>query len=198
MGRNLISHRTLVFHVNSLALVLALAGLGLAAGSVDRAAQRTRLQLTDLPENAQQVLAVQKQLVAAKKTANASTTAEVVLVGQIGGMPNVWSDTHPDFPWYAGQSSFFLVDQKVAAQFASHAKKHGGNHSCAFCQSLAAKNAHAAAVVNLVDERGEIMRVDSRALLGLKENQTVVVRGTAKLLGGRMLVIDATGIHVPH
>jgi hypothetical protein len=83
-----------------------------------------------------------------------------------------------------------------SAQFASHAKKHGGNHSCAFCQSLAAKNAHAAAIVNLVDQQGEIMRIDSRELLGLKENQTVAVRGTAKLLGGRLLVIDATGIYV--
>jgi hypothetical protein len=196
MGRYPVWHKKLVIHVNSAVSVLALAGLCLAAGSVDRAAQSARLQLTDLPENAQQVLAVQKQLVAAKKNPNASTASEVVVAGQIGGMPNVWNDTHPDFPWYAGQSSFFLVDTKIAAQFASHAKKHGGNHSCAFCQSLAAKNAHAAAVVNLVDEQGEIMRIDSRELLGLKENQTVVVRGTAKLLGGRLLVIDATGIHV--
>jgi hypothetical protein len=197
MELNRISRRNLIICCRSALLVLALAGPGLAAGSVDRAAQRTRLELAQLPENAQHVLAVQKQLVAAKKDPNAAKMVPVVLVGQIGGMPNVWSDTHPDFPWYAGQSSFFLVDQKVAAQFASHAKKHGGNHSCAFCQSLAAKNAHAAAVVNLVDERGKILRVDSRELLGLKENQTVVVRGTAKLLGGRLLVIDATGIHVP-
>ena len=50
--------------------------------------------------------------------------------------------------------------------------------------------------MNLVDEQGEILRIDSRELLDLKENQTVIVRGTAKLLGGRLLVIDATGIHV--
>jgi hypothetical protein len=196
MGRYPIWRKKLAIHLNSAMSVLALAGLCLAAGAVDRGAQRTRLQLIEVPENAQQVLAVQKQLVAAKKNSNASTTSEVVVVGQIGGMPNIWTDTHPDFPWYAGQSSFFLVDTKIAAQFATHAKKHGGNHSCAFCQSLAAKNAHAAAVVNLVDEQGEILRIDSRELLGLKENQTVVVRGTAKLLGGRLLVIDATGIHV--
>jgi hypothetical protein len=110
-------HKKLVLYANSVMSVLALAGLCLAAGAVDRAAQRTRLQLTDLPENAQQVLAVQKQLVVAKKNPNASTTSEVVVVGQIGGMPNVWTDTHPDFPWYAGQSSFFLVDTKIAAQF---------------------------------------------------------------------------------
>lgn len=197
MGPIAILSRNLATRCTSAVLVLVLAGLGLAAGSVDRAAQRTRLQLTQSPENAQNVLAVQKQLVAAKKNPIAAKTMEVEVVGQIGGMPNVWTDTHPDFPWYAGQSSFFLVDTKIAAQFATHAKKHGGNHSCAFCQSLAAKNAHAAAVVNLIDEQGEILRIDSRELLDLKENQTVIVRGTAKLLGGRLLVIDATGIHVP-
>ena len=36
-----------------------------------------------------------------------------------------------------------------------------------------------------------------RELLDLKENSTVVVRGKAKLLGGRLLVIDADGIHLP-
>jgi hypothetical protein len=168
-----------------------------AAGSVDRVAQLARLRLAEAPDNPQPVLAVQKQLVAARKAANGAKTLDVAVTGQIGGMPNVWTDTHPNFPWYEGQASFFLVDKKIAAQFASHAKQHGGNHNCAFCRSLAAKNAHAAAVVNLVDEHGEILRIDSRELLGLKERQTVIVRGTAKLLGGKLLVIDATGIHVP-
>jgi hypothetical protein len=183
--------------VAGLALVLAPASLGLAAGTAEHASQRTRLQLVQMPEHPQQVLAVQKQLAAAKRNATAPQSIDVAVVGQIGGMPNIWPDTHPDFPWYAGQASFFLVDRKIAAQFAAHAKQHGGNHNCAFCQSWAAKHAHAAAVVNLVDERGEILRIDSRELLALQENQTVVVRGKAKLLGGRMLVIDATGIHVP-
>jgi hypothetical protein len=89
------------------------------------------------------------------------------------------------------------VDSKVAAQFTKHAKHHGGNHNCAFCQSLARKNAHAVAVVNLIDEAGKPIAIDSRELLGLKANQTVVVRGKAKLLGGRLLVIDADGIHLP-
>ena len=107
----------------------------------------------------------------------------MTVVGQIGGMPNVWPDLHPNFPWYEKQASFFVVDKKIASMFAEHAKHHGGNSSnCAFCQSLAAKNAHAVAVVNLVDENGEIIRLDARELLGLKENQTVVIRGKARLL----------------
>jgi hypothetical protein len=31
----------------------------------------------------------------------------------------------------------------------------------------------------------------------LKADTTIVVRGKAKLLGGRLLVIDADGVHVP-
>jgi hypothetical protein len=127
---------------------------------------------------------------------NTAPTREVVLSGQIGGMPNLWPEQHPKFPWYEKQASFFFVDSKIASQFATHAKQHGGNsHNCAFCQALAAKNAHAIAVVNFVDEKGDIIRVDSRELLGLKENQTITIRGKARLLGGSMLVIDADGIY---
>jgi hypothetical protein len=118
-----------------------------------------------------------------------------VVTGQIGGMPNVWPDTHPDFPWYPGQASFFLVDSKVAAQFAQHAKKHGGEE-CVFCRQLAAKNANAIAVVNLIDSNGKVAPIDLRQLIDLKENQTVIVRGKARLLAGSLLQIDANGIHV--
>ena len=115
------------------------ASLCLAAGGLNAAGQRQRLQLTEEPKSPQSVLAVQKAFAAAQSQPNTPTTRDVVLVGQIGGMPNVWPEQHPTFPWYEGQASLFLVDSKIAAQFAAHAKQHGGNHSCAFCQSLAAK-----------------------------------------------------------
>jgi hypothetical protein len=169
----------------------------LAAGDHEIAAHQARLRLGEMPNDAEQVLAVQKRLVAAKSQASEAAAPEVVLVGQIGGMPNVWPETHPDFPWYKGQASFFLVDAKIASQFATHAKAHGGNHNCSFCQSMARKNANAIAVVNLVDEQGKTLRIDARELLDVKESQKVAVRGKAKLLGGRLLVIDADGVHVP-
>jgi len=167
-----------------------------AAGSLDPASQRSRLTMKEEPKDAQQIVFVQKTMAAAQTKANPNETREVTVVGQIGGMPNVWPDLHPTFPWYEKQASFFVVDKKIAGTFAEHAKHHGGNSSnCAFCQSLAAKNATAVAVINLVDENGEIIRVDARELLGLKENQTVVIRGKARLLGGSMLVIDADGVY---
>ncbi|MEX0612174.1 MAG: hypothetical protein WD738_12075 [Pirellulales bacterium] len=171
--------------------------VALAAGNLNLAAHKSRLQLDQPPSEPAQVLDVRKQFVAAKKQADAPKTREVVVTGQIGGMPNIWPETHPDYPWYQGQASFFLVDNKVAAQFAAHVRHHGGGEACAFCKSLAAKNAHAVAVVNLVDEQGQILRVDSREVLDLKQNQTVTIRGKAKLLAGSMLVIDADGIFVP-
>jgi hypothetical protein len=196
-------HFSLLFRrrvvVRWIAPILALASMSVCRALEPReiGAHYARLKLAETPKDAEGVLAVQKQLVAAKKQAAAAPSQEVVVTGQIGGMPNVWPETHPDFPWYKGQASFFLVDSKVAAQFATHAKQHGGNHNCSFCQSLARKNASAIAVVNLTDEEGKTLRIDSRELLGLKENATVVVRGKAKLLSGRLLVIDADGIYLP-
>ena len=171
-------------------------GVSLAADTAELAAQRTRLQMASVPQEPASVLAVRKQLKAEPAQPGAPQARDVTVVGQIGGMPNPWSDTHPDFPWFAGQASFFLVDEKVAAQFASHAKSHGGDHHCAFCQRLAAKNAHAIAVVNFVDEAGKILPIDARELLGLEEHQRIVLRGRAELLGGTMLVIHADGVHI--
>jgi hypothetical protein len=177
-------------------LMLAGVAAAWAIGNADVASHRARLRLAEPPEQRQEVLAVQQRLSAEKNDPAAQKSREVVLVGQIGGMPNVWPESHPDFPWYAGQASFFLVDNKIAVHFAAHAKAHGGQ-DCEFCRQLAMKNAHAVAVVNLVDAQGKILEIDSRTLFSLREGQTVVVRGRAKLLAGAMLVVDADGIYLP-
>jgi len=176
-------------------LLIAWDGVSWAADTTELAAHRARLQMTEAPERAAHVVAVLQQLKSRPKQSGRAEMANVTVVGQIGGMPNPWADTHPDFPWFAGQGSFFLIDSKVAAQFATHAKHHGGDHNCAFCRSLAAKNAHAVAVVNLVDDAGKIIRIDSRELLGLQEGQTVTVHGRAELLGGTMLIVHAEGVY---
>jgi hypothetical protein len=173
-----------------------LSATALAADSTDIATERSRLRLASVPEKPPGVVDLIQQLKSQPARPGQPKSREVTIVGQIGGMPNPWNDTHPDFPWFAGQGSFFLVDAKVAGQFAKHANHHGGDHNCAFCQNLAAKNARNIAVVNLVDGNGEIIKIDARELLGLEENQRVVVRGRAELLGGTMLVLHADGVHI--
>jgi hypothetical protein len=162
----------------------------------EQAAERSRLELPVAPPQASSVVPLLKKLKAQPEVDGRRELKDVTLVGQIGGMPNPWKETHPDFPWFKNQASFFVLDSKLAQQFAHHAHHHGGHHDCTFCQNLAAKNAHAVAVVNLTDENGKILKVDSRDLLGLEEKQTVVVRGRAELLGGTMMVLHADGIHV--
>ena len=162
MSLGVVGHFKVVVRWSAAVLALVLINHGLAAGNSEIAAHQARLQIAEVPKDPQGVLAVQKELLAAKRQAAAANSREFVIVGQIGGMPNVWPETHPDFPWYKGQASFFIVDSKVASQFATHAKKHGGNHNCSFCQSLA-QNASAIAVVNLTDEQGKTLRIDARA-----------------------------------
>jgi hypothetical protein len=169
---------------------------GNAAENDTVSGHRKRLVLAEPPREAEQLLTVFKQLAAEKNRPSASAASEVVVVGQIGGMPNVWPDTHPHFPWYPGQASFFLVDTKIAKQFAQHAKQHGGEDNCVFCKQLAAKNVNAIAVVNLLDEKGKTLPIDLRKIVDLKEKQTVTIRGKAKLLAGSLLQIDADGIYV--
>ena len=166
-----------------------------AADPQQSAAARQQWTMAEPPPKAADVLDVRRSLNAKKQPDGSANLAEVTVTGQIGGMPNPWTETHPDFPWYRGQASFFLLDSKVASQFARHAKSHGGHANCSFCQQLAAKNAHAVAVVNFVDAQGKVLKTDARELLALRENQKVVIRGKAQLLGGSFVVITAEAIH---
>jgi hypothetical protein len=191
------SGRYLPLSAFAVAITTFVTGVAAASDSATVATHRARLLLSEPTQQATAVLATQKQLVEEKRrTGVVPKEREVVLVGQIGGMLNVWPDTHPNFPWYPGQASFFMVDSKVAQEFAQHTTRHGGGHDCAFCRQLAAKNVNAIAVVNLLDEQGKTLKIDLRELLDLKENQTVTIRGKAKLLAGSLLQIDADGIYV--
>jgi hypothetical protein len=187
--RNLAMKR--LFAVASLLLAFAA-----TTPAQDVATERERLQLASLPQQPASILGTIQKLKSQRTAPGQTASMPVVLTGQIGGMPNPWSETHPDFPFFAGQASFFLLDQKIAAQFAHHAAHHGGGHNCTFCQNLASKKANTVAVVNFVDEDGKILKFDARELLGVKENQQVTIRGRAELLGGTMLVIHADGVHI--
>lgn len=182
----------------ALVLLLILASYVLGAGLAPRAAaQRDRLLLAAEPAGAVDVLAARAQAARAQAaTPNRDENDMVVVVGRIGAIPNPWPDAHPDYPWYPAQASLFLVDRDTARQFAPHMKKHGKQSNCAFCRRLAEKNAHAIAVVNFVDDAGNILPTDARALLDLRDGQEIVVRGRAELLGGTMLVLHADGVYV--
>jgi hypothetical protein len=121
---------------------------------------------------------------------------DVVLVGKVGGVPNPSQQTHPEFPFAKHQALFFLSDPEAAAEFEEHQHEHAPGEECAFCSAHAADVAHLIAVVQFNDEQGEPLPVDARELFDLKEKETVVVRGKAKMTPSGMLIVDADGLYV--
>jgi hypothetical protein len=120
---------------------------------------------------------------------------DVVMVGSVGGVPNPSDQSHPEFPFAKGQAVFFLADPEAVAEIEEHSHKHAPGEECAFCAAHAAESAHLLAVVQFADEKGKTLPIDVRELFELKEKETVVVEGKAKIDGG-MLTVNATGLYV--
>jgi hypothetical protein len=132
-----------------------------------------------------------------EKNADASAATPVVLVGQVGGVPNPFEETQPDFPWNKSEATFYLVDQDVASKLKAHLAEQGPDHQdCPFCARAIRKSVDSMAAVSLRDETGRPIRIPANDLLELDEEKVVVVQGNASLLAGNMLVIDAERIHV--
>lgn len=111
---------------------------------------------------------------------NAKDGESVLVLGRIGGGVK---------PWIDGRAAFLLVDERLV----SSCDEEQCQDECAECaQELAA----ATTMVKFVDAQGKVLAVDARQLLGLKEQQTVVVRGTASRDKSGNVSIVANGIHI--
>lgn len=110
---------------------------------------------------------------------------QVVVVGRIG-VPE-------QEPWVAGKAAFTIRDVADEKQGG-----HGGrNHdpaTCPFCKRKASQP-DAMAVVQFLDDRGEVISIDARELFPISENQRVVVQGTATL-DDETLIVSATQLFV--
>lgn len=111
---------------------------------------------------------------------------EVVVVGRI--------DASTFDPWAKGQAAFVISE--APKDGAGHADRPGHDAAnCPFCKRRAAKQ-DATALIQLRDEQGEVLPIDARKLLGVKENQVVVVRGQGQVNDLGVLIISATGVHL--
>jgi hypothetical protein len=107
----------------------------------------------------------------------------VVVVGRIGGDKK---------PWIDGRAGFWIVD-------ASLKSCDQNNENCEtpwdYCHMPKEELRQHVATVKVVDDQGATVPVDARQLLGVKELQTVVVRGQAKRDEKGNLTVLATGIY---
>ncbi len=128
--------------------------------------------------------------------AHATESLNVVMVGHIGGLANPWANTRPEFPFAKTQAIFYLADPLAIAENAEHEHTHAPGEECAFCAAHAEDRADMLAVVQFVDEKGNVLPTDVRQLFDVKEKDMVVVSGKARIIAGDILVIDAQGLYI--
>ncbi len=135
----------------------------------------TSYRLTAEPSGAKGVKEVRK---------GAQDADEVTLFGRIGGDEN---------PWVAGQAAFLVVDSelKPCNEKSDDSCKTPWDYCCDLDQLPTSK-----ALVKVVDAEGKTVATDARALLGVKELQTVVVHGRAKRDEAGNLTVLADGVFV--
>jgi hypothetical protein len=110
---------------------------------------------------------------------------DVVVVGRIGGRND---------PWGNGQASFSIID----ASFIPCSERAGDDCTTPwdYCCDDPKEKLAAMATVQFVDDSGSVVQTPAKELLGVKELQTVVVRGKAKRNDGGNLIVLATGLYV--
>lgn len=109
---------------------------------------------------------------------------EVVVVGRIGGDVN---------PWIEGRAAFSLVDLSLKACSDIHGD--GCPTPWDYCCETD-KLGQARTLVKVVDADGKPLATDARTLLGVKELQTLVVKGKAQRDETGNLTVLASGIYV--
>ena len=165
--RNVLNHNVLIAVV-----VLSLTGCG-ASISVPTASSKadSNLILNTEPSGAKDVLDIREK---------AKDLDPVVVLGRVGGGVQ---------PWIEGRAAFIIVDERVVPSCKDE-------HCDANCKQCAQELASATTMIKFVDSQGKVLPVDSRELLGIKEQQTVVVRGVASRDKSGNLAIKADGIFV--
>jgi len=107
---------------------------------------------------------------------NATNDQSVIVTGRIGGGID---------PWIKGRSAFLLVDNVAPMPCEDE-----------HCEECAKEITACSIVVKVVNDEGKVLSVDSRDLLGIKEEDEVVVQGKTKRDNDGNVAIMATGIYV--
>jgi hypothetical protein len=139
-------------------------------------AQRSKLVLADEPQGAMSITDARKDLEQEK---------EVVLIGKVGAGDST--------PWEQGKTVFLISENGTVEESRDHDAPGHDAENCPFCKR---RKKRSMAMVRFVDKDGQVLPFDARELLGVKENQVVVVKGLAKVNDLDVLVVTADGIHL--
>jgi hypothetical protein len=147
-------YRALVLFPVIIASALAATGCGSSPAANIKTVD-AKYHLADEPADAVEILDAKEQ---------AKDGEPVVVVGRVGGGVK---------PWIDGRAAFLLVDTRILPT-CNEGEKCDEN-----CPSCAEAMLSASTMVKFLGTDGKVLPVDARDLLGVKEQQTVVVRGVA-------------------
>lgn len=146
----------------------------------------TGTAVTPSPEAAKYLLsaepaAAQEVAVAKKEVKDGD---DVTLIGRIGGSES---------PFVSGRAAFTIVDTKLVpcSERAGDSCPTPWDYCCDTDQLPAST-----ASIKVVDESGKTVAIDAKSGLGLKELQTIIVKGKAKRDEAGNLNVLASGIFV--
>jgi len=114
--------------------------------------------------------------------ASVADGAAVTILGRIGGDTN---------PWVEGRAAFTIVDPKLEPCHPDEGCPTPWDYCCSTDQLPTHR-----ALIKIVDGAGDTIEQDARKLLGVKELQTVMVRGQAKRDTAGNLTVLASGVYV--
>ncbi len=160
---------------------IALTGCGSSSSSGELAQvtpvsiDGSKFILTEEPDDAVGVIEARE---------SAENGAPVVVVGRIGGSVN---------PWIQGRAAFLLLDASMSV--VAEGQDSGGPELCTgdCCES---ERAGCTTLVKVVDAEGKLVAADSRQLLGVAENDFVVVRGKVNKDESGNIIVLADGVFV--
>ncbi|QDS97052.1 hypothetical protein [Adhaeretor mobilis] len=164
----------------SLAIVTS-TGCGTAANSATNTTttaadiDASQYQLAEEPDDAVGVIAARESAV---------DGAPLVLMGRVGGSAN---------PWIDGRAAFTLLDASMSV--VAEGEDSGDDEMC-LGDCCAVDRQNCTTLVKVVDAQGKLVPVDSRELLGLKEADMVVVKGTAQKDKTGNFVMLAKGVFI--
>jgi hypothetical protein len=175
--------------VGTVILLLVVGGCGHSTGTDHDAAGASgaKYLLDAEPVAAQSVVDV-RALLEEKKA-----PADVVVVGRISGL------SQPT--WDPERAAFMVADLSLAMEEETAKTEHDetpkhDDENCPFCRVKKEKELAGLALVQVVDSSGSIPSVDARQLLGLREGQTIVVRGQGQIDKLGTVVVRTSGIYV--
>ena len=148
-------------------------GGDLTTGGPPAAAVNPAYLLSERPADAQPVALARK---------DAADGGEVAIEGRIGGGVD---------PWVEGRAAFTIVDLKLKPCQPGEGCPTPWDYCCSTDELPENR-----AMVKFVDASGGTVEQDAKSLLGVKELQTVVVKGTAKRDEAGNLTILASGIFI--